>query len=191
MPNSEVPPVVTDAARQRQLGQLVLTQRAPTRRGDLIKVMMFFGIAALVLGAVLVPVSVAVDGRRLGFLALVCFALGAVLLIFAVRTSLERHQSYYLYAGGLVAHVGRRARAAAWPDIAALNRRRVDVEKMARVGIRPENLGVRPDSVIGYDIALNGGGKLFLKVGNVAEDQARFCATLEQLGQQARVRISG
>jgi hypothetical protein len=45
--------------------------------------------------------------------------------------------------------------------------------------------------VIGYELALRGGGKLFLKVGNVAEDQARFCAQLEHVGSKANVPISG
>ena len=172
----EVPSVVIEAARQRQLGQLVIAQRAPTRRGDLIRALAFFGIGSLVLGAMLYGAGMIWSATFLGVLALPCLVLGVVLLIYAVRVSLQRAQQYYLYAGGLVHHKGRRLHAIAWSEIARLTRRRVNVEAMSRVSMKPDDVGVKADSVIGYELALRGGGKLFLEVGNVAEDQARFCA---------------
>jgi hypothetical protein len=62
---------------------------------------------------------------------------------------------------------------------------------MSRVSMKPDDVGVKADSVIGYELALRGGGKLFLQVGNVAEDQARFCAQLEHVGSKANLPISG
>jgi hypothetical protein len=186
-----IPSVVIEAAGQRQLGQLIIAQRAPTRRGDLIRALAFFGIGSLVLGALLYGAGMTWSVRGLGVLALPCLVLGVVLLIYSVRVSLQRAQQYYLYAGGLVHHKGRRPRTIAWSEIARLTRRRVNVEAMSRIGMRPDDVGVKADSVIGYELALRGGGKLFLKVGNAAEDQAGFCAQLEHVGSKANVPISG
>jgi hypothetical protein len=192
-----IPPAVAEAAARSQFGQPVIAQKAPTRRTDIIRSLIFFGVGSLVVCVGLIVASTALDMRTLGQLFILPLAIGLVCLAMAVKVSLQQSQNYYLYQGGLVYQKGRRPLPIAWPEIAGLARQRgaANLDKAGKVSgalaSTLEQQGIRRDSVLGYEVTLRTGRKLDLKVGNIVEEQARFGAHLEQFVAQAGIPITG
>lgn len=177
----EIPATVAEVAAQRQLGHPIMVQAAPTGRANVFRLLLVIGVGSLVLAIVLCWAAMALNSRIFFVLFLIPLAGAIVAPIYFVRVLLERAHRYYLYAGGLVYQKRSQPRAISWREIAGFVRRRAGME-----------FGdVKSDSVIGYQVVLMSGEILFLKVGNVAEDQARFCAQLEQAAAQVGLPISG
>jgi hypothetical protein len=187
-----IPPKVGALAVERQLGRLLASRGATSRRSDSVGwVLAAFG--ALGVGVLLAwwGGSTGTRSMAVGSLTFFC-AFFPALLGWGIRLFLRGSQAYYVYEGGLVYDKSGRPRLVRWPEVAQLTRRRAGEKaaEAARSIYQMENASA--DMVLGYDVRPVRGGKLTIHVGGVNDPgYAAFCGYLEQLATQGGARITG
>jgi hypothetical protein len=174
--------VVLDPETERRLGPLIADHQ-PATGGSGALFAVVTGIGALVVGVLLMWGGGAAGIRFLAFFGLLVFVGGLTLFAFSLKTALQGAQHYYLHPGGLVRVRKGQVTVLAWPEVAALMRKRASKAVPA--------LNITRETLMGYKVTPRNGNGFFLTVSNIHEAPARFCAHLEQLASGAGVPISG
>ncbi|MET8184008.1 hypothetical protein [Streptomyces sp. NPDC005336] len=178
-----VRPRVAAAAQERGLGREIAAREVPGRPVSLARGLILTGLAALPLSGLLMWVVGTTGLRFLITVPLAVLAYGLVAPVIGVRTLIRQPQSWYVFDGGLVRYKGDKLLVLPWGDIAALTRR--------RVGREVKLLEMKADNLKGYHVRTRTGDKAVIDAYDHVEEQARFCAALEQTAQLARITITG
>lgn len=174
---------VAAAAHEGGMGREISSKEAPGRPIRMAFVLLLSGLAALPFSVFLFWIIAKLGLKFLIIIPLGVLAYGLTAPIMGVKKLINRPQSWYIFEGGLIRLKGVKLQILPWGEISAIARKRVGRD----VGI----LDLSAENLKGYRIITHAGSKFHVVAYDNYEEQARFCAALEQAAQLSRVMVTG
>ncbi|WP_214401282.1 hypothetical protein [Pseudonocardia lacus] len=175
----EVPLPVLDAARERQLGELVIAADGMDNKLEggclIVLAVLAAGIsaAALLLGTA-IPF---LDLRMMLAIGIAMAVLAVLGVVRGVLSMLASRPAYFLFTGGLVQRKGRGQWAVAWPDVRTIT-------------VRSSSIGEIVTRT-GFQLKLADGKSRPVRIGDHLPDQKAFTAAFEQAVGEAGLPVVG
>ena len=192
----EAPEQVPETQVRKPVPPEVVALAAECGLGDLRNARIVGGVAHLLWVAPIVAVAslglmaagTAIGGSLgalVGLPGLFGFVIALVVVAYALKTWIAGADDWYLCANGIVAAQRRRLRPIMWPEVAALDRKR-----MGKLADRRASIFTR-DSLRGYTLSLKDGTTTFLTLADQFEAGKAFSRQLEELATGHGIRVRG